>query len=197
MQISFEGLSEEVLQGQLLKATFVIRNEGAAPACEIDLKLSQPCFVFYIESDQQAGKQLIGDGSGAAPGAGSLSAAGWGAQQQQDSGLVPLWGQSCTVVRLPAGTIIPPGEQLRLCAWLRIGELGKQRISVLASYKALLPDGSAAAFGPSVSSSPSSGASGAGGGSARTSFVSIEVAYRSVVASCSYLFCICYRSTNL
>lgn len=46
--MEFEGLSPEVLQGQLLKATLVLRNEGAATAGEVFIKLSQPLFVFYL-----------------------------------------------------------------------------------------------------------------------------------------------------
>ena len=46
LHVSFEGLSAEVLQGQLLRTTLILKNEGAAPACEIFIKLSQPSFVL-------------------------------------------------------------------------------------------------------------------------------------------------------
>jgi hypothetical protein len=47
LNISFEGLSPEVLLGQFLRTTLLIRNEGAAPACNIYIKISQPSFVFF------------------------------------------------------------------------------------------------------------------------------------------------------
>lgn len=162
LHISFEGLSEEVLQGQLLKATLVLRNDGAAAACDIDLKLSQPCFVFVIEHD--ANNTSSGEfafNSKHVQGVDSDRSDNF--TSPQDNSLVPLWGQSCTVVRLPEGTIIPPGEQLRLSAWMHINDAGKQKISVLASYRA-----SSGEHGVNVQPfSPNQ--------STRTSFVCLEV----------------------
>lgn len=125
LQILFEGLSSEVLQGQLLRATLLLRNVGAAAACDIDLKLNQPCFVFYIDPCSNPNRDS------------TLSA-----------GLLPPWGLSSTVVQLPSNISIQPGEELRLCAWLHISVGGVQHISVISSYSALRENGSVEPFGP-------------------------------------------------
>ena len=126
LHILFEGLSSEVLQGQLLRATLLLRNEGAASACDIHLKLSQPCFVFYIDQNSNPNPDLT-----------------------LNAGLVPPWGLSSTVVQLPPNTVVKPGEELRLCAWLHISVGGIQHISVISSYSALRNDGTTQTFGPS------------------------------------------------
>jgi hypothetical protein len=123
LHILFEGLSSEVLQGQLLRATLLLRNEGAAAACDIDLKLNQPCFVFYIDPSSNPDSTL-------------------------SAGLLPPWGLTSTVVHLPSTIIIQPGEELRLCAWLHISVGGVQHISVISSYSALRADGTVEPFGP-------------------------------------------------
>ncbi|KAJ1423521.1 ER-golgi trafficking TRAPP I complex 85 kDa subunit-domain-containing protein, partial [Ochromonadaceae sp. CCMP2298] len=137
LRIAFEGLSPEVLQGQLLKSTLVLRNDGAATACDIFIKLSQPLFVF---GQSQVIRNDVVEESG--------------------GGLIRTCGESCTVLRLAEGTSIPPGEALRFEAWLMVSQTGLQKISLLASYKALRADGSKQAFGP--------------GPRCRTSFVSIQ-----------------------
>jgi hypothetical protein len=144
LKMEFEGLSPEVLQGQLLKSTLVLRNEGAAPACDIYIKLSQPLFVFYLS------QVLDSDGST------KCSTPGSGAH-----GLISMYGSSCTLMRLAEGTSIAPGQALRFEAWMMVSRLGLQKVSLLASYKALLPDGTRQAFGP--------------GARCRSSFVSIKV----------------------
>ena len=83
--MEFEGLSPEVLQGQLLKATLVLRNEGAATAGEVFIKLSQPLFVFYLS-------QVI-DGDGNSAKGSSLSS-----MEKDARGLLSLYGK-CDVFR--------------------------------------------------------------------------------------------------
>ena len=83
--MEFEGLSPEVLQGQLLKATLVLRNEGAATAGEVFIKLSQPLFVFYLS-------QVI-DGDGNSAKGSSLSS-----KEKDARGLLSLYGK-CDVFR--------------------------------------------------------------------------------------------------
>lgn len=147
LMMEFEGLSPEVLQGQLLKSTLVLRNEGAAPAGDIFIKLSQPLFVFYLS-------QVI-DSSGATKCTSPSSGA---------HGLLSMYGGSSTVMRLAPGTTIAPGQALRFEAWLMVSRIGLQKVSLLASYKAVKPDGSMQPFGP--------------GSRCRTSFVSIQVGDR-------------------
>lgn len=157
LQVSFEGLSPEVLQGQLLKATLILWNEGTAPATDIDIKLSQACFTFYIENSASQSQSL--DPFVLAKRRTSSTESTMSAPVEAVE-LVPLWGQSCSVVHLPEGTVVPPGEKLRMSAWLRIGDLGRQKISVLAMYNALRENGASESFGPNKR--------------CRTSFVSIE-----------------------
>eukprot|EP01035_Chromulina_nebulosa_P018358 gene18358-24054_t len=51
LTLVFEGISEEVLQGQVLKTTLLLVNTGSSTASNIYLKLSQPCFVFTIDDN--------------------------------------------------------------------------------------------------------------------------------------------------
>lgn len=169
LKIEFEGISPEILQGQLLKSTLVLRNEGAATACDIFIKLSQPLFVFYLS-------QVI-DGDGSTRCTGPSNGA---------TGLIGMYGGSSTVLRLAEGTTIAPGQALRFEAWLMVSKTGMQKVSLLASYKALREDGSKQPFGP--------------GNKCRTSFVSIKViTYYStlhlilcVVCLTSFILCV-YR----
>lgn len=131
LNIKLEGLSCEVLQGQLLKTSLIIRNEGSASACDIFLKLSKPCFVFYLYDSNS-----------------------------NSSDLIPSWGHSSSVVKLPAGTVIEPGQEIRLSSWIQMDDIGKQNISVLASYLALRDNGDKIAFGPD--------------NKCRTSFINVE-----------------------
>eukprot|EP01034_Spumella_vulgaris_P025924 gene25924-32432_t len=125
LKVSFEGLSAEVLQGQLLKSVLVLRNDGAATATDIFIKFSQPSFVLYS--------------SESGTGADSSSAT---------SRLLPFHGKSSTLIKLADGISIAPGAELRFDAWLRITKPGLQTISLLAAYKALRDDGTKECFGP-------------------------------------------------
>mmetsp|Transcript_61952 Transcript_61952/g.108957 ORF Transcript_61952/g.108957 Transcript_61952/m.108957 type:complete len:1520 (-) Transcript_61952:123-4682(-) len=147
LKMEFEGLSPEVLQGQLLKATLVLRNEGAATAGEVFIKLSQPLFVFYLS------QVIDGDGNSAK---GSLLSS----KEKDARGLLSLYGGSSTVLRLAEGTTIAPGQALRFEAWLMVSKPGLQKVSLLAAYKKVCEDGSLLCFGP--------------GTRCRTSFVSIK-----------------------
>lgn len=100
----FEGLSPEVLQGQLLKATLVLRNYGAAPARDIYLKMSNPSFVFYLNRPDLTGGQIM-----------------------------DFCGQSCTLVHL-AEVVVQPGKEVRLDAWIRMVQPGVQKVHLLAVY---------------------------------------------------------------
>eukprot|EP01038_Epipyxis_sp_PR26KG_P005036 gene5036-7027_t len=143
LHIAFEGLSAEVLQGQLLKTSLILSNQGGATACNIYIKLSQPSFVFYMNNDSNDNINNTTRSS-----------------QNQLTGLLGFYGKSSTIVKIDESITIPPGGQLKLEAWLRITQPGLQRISLLASYKALRDDGSKEFFGP--------------GPICRTSFISVE-----------------------
>ncbi len=113
LHITLEGLAEEVLQGQIVKASVILKNEGAAPAIDIFIKVNQSEFVFYLlEGDEQS---------------------------QTNSIYLPPWGQTGSLTKLPSGVTIPPGETFRLGAWIRLGKLGKQTISILASCSSQIP----------------------------------------------------------
>jgi hypothetical protein len=104
--VVFDGVSAEVLQGQLLRATLVLRNMGAAPAKEIFLKLSEPSFIFML----------------ATPWESSVKAR-----------VMEFCGPSCSLVRLE-DVVIQPGKEVRLDAWVRLLKPGPQRINLLAVY---------------------------------------------------------------
>lgn len=140
LKLIFDGLSPEVLQGQLLKSTLLLRNEGAATACDIFIKLSQPAFVFYLSTRDDGSTS---DGA------------------EMKNRWIDFYGGSSTVMSLGQGTTIPPGGELRFEAWLGLTQLGMQKVSLLASYKALRANGEREAFGP--------------GNRCRTSFLSVQV----------------------
>ena len=145
LRVSLQGLSSEVLQGQLLRCSLLLTNEGQAAACSILIKLSQPSFVFISDPNPDPGNE--NDEAGR-EGRGEV-------EVLRPSGL------SCTVVKLDENCVIQPGQQARLGAWLRVASAGVQRISFLVSYMALRTDGSREYFGP--------------GQKCRTSFISIKV----------------------
>jgi len=162
LRIIFEGLSPEVLQGQLLKSTLLLTNEGAATACDIVIKLNQPSFVFYIGqviSDTFTKTSNNSDNHTDIPTSGESSTTT--RRSSFSEGLVTCSGGSSTVMRLSPTITIAPGQSLRLEAWLMLNRCGLQKVSLLAAYKALREDGSKDYFGP--------------GNRCRTSFVSIKV----------------------
>ena len=131
LKMEFEGLSPEVLQGQLLKSTLVLRNEGASTACDIYIKLSQPLFVFYLS------QVINSDGTTTTT-----------SPTAPAHGLLSTGGGSSTLLRLAEGTSIAPGQALRFEAWMMVSRIGTQQVSLLASYKALNADGTKQPFGP-------------------------------------------------
>lgn len=148
LRITFEGLSAEVLQGQLLKSTLVLYNDGAATACDIIIKLSQPSFVFYVSDLIDTTSKLGGTTT-------------HNRRNSFKEELITSCGGSSTLMRLASNIKILPGQSLRLEAWLMLNTIGIQKVSLLASYKALRDNGKKEVFGP--------------GNLCRTSFVSIKV----------------------
>jgi len=172
LRITFEGLSPEVLQGQLLKSTLLLTNDGAAAACDIVIKLNQPSFVFYIaqvisdnisnnSSSSSFTNTINYSDSTAADIPGSNSSTTTNRRSSFSDGLVTCSGGSSTVMRLSPTITILPGQSLRLEAWMMLNRCGLQKVSLLAAYKALREDGTKDCFGP--------------GNRCRTSFVSIKV----------------------
>jgi hypothetical protein len=104
LTLSFQGLSQEVLQGQLLKTSLLLRNDGAAAARNIFIKLSQPSFVFFLRDEEGKGGQIL-----------------------------DFYGKSSTLVYLE-GISILPGNEIKLEAWLRVIKPGLQKVSLLAIY---------------------------------------------------------------
>jgi hypothetical protein len=104
LQVNFEGLSSEILQGQLLKTILVLKNIGAATATNIYLKLSEPLFVFYLRD--------ITSGTGK---------------------VLEFAGKSCTLVHFE-NVVIAPDEEIHVEAWLRVNKPGIQKIHLLAIY---------------------------------------------------------------
>lgn len=113
LTLKFEGLSSEILQGQLMRGYLTIKNDGTAAAHHIYLKLSQPCFVFYLTS---------------------LLAMVKTGESLPEGKFLEFYGPSHTIVNLD-GIVIQPGEEIRVEAWLRLTRLGLQKISLLASYQ--------------------------------------------------------------
>lgn len=124
LEICFKGLSKEVLQGQLLRTTLVIRNAGSAPACNVYIKLSQPSFVFFHTAGNENEKE-----------------------KESLNRLQPC-GLSSTLVKLDENCVIQPHASMQFEAWLRITACGVHNISVLVSYMALRPHGGRECFGP-------------------------------------------------
>ncbi len=112
ISLKFEGLSSEVLQGQLMKGFLLLKNDGTSDAHHIYLKLSQPSFVFYLMNNISNGEQT----------------------KFAEGKFLEFYGHSSTIVNLD-GIVIRPGEEIRLEAWLRLTKLGLQKISLLASYQ--------------------------------------------------------------
>ncbi len=111
--LHIEGISSEVLQGQLLQAHVTLTNEGSATAKNIFLKLNEPIMVFYLVEESVPGGKMLN-----------------------------FCGNSSTVIHLQ-DIVIAPNETLQLEAWIRFVNTGDQKLSLLASYETDLPSGSA------------------------------------------------------
>jgi hypothetical protein len=53
---------------------------------------------------------------------------------------LPFFGNSCTAIHLPLSTVIPPGEHINMNVYMRLTDMGRQEISLLAAYKATAED---------------------------------------------------------
>jgi hypothetical protein len=149
------SLPLETLQGQLLMTNLIIKNEGNAVAAQIHLKANHPGIVFFINGSKDA----------------SL---------MSDITMLPLWGESGTITRLPTDTTIGPGQEMNIRTWIRMTGMGKQNISILASYVVLREDGKYEMFGSTEQP--------------RISYLNVET---NVVPSCSLNARIVSRPTSL
>jgi len=133
LALSINGLSDEILQGQLVLVSLTLKNEGTAPATNILIKSNRPHFMYFTKQSNTSPIYL------------------------------PFLGPTCTVSRLPLGTVIPSGESLVIEAWMRPRNIGKQQIAFVASYFGQTASDTIIGFGSASHPLP------------RTSFLSAEV----------------------
>lgn len=105
LALSIDGLSDEILQGQLVLVSLTVKNEGTLSATNIMIKSNRPHFMFFTKSNQNANPTYL-----------------------------PVLGPTCTVTRLSPSTVIPPGESMVIHAWMRPRNIGKQQIAFVVSY---------------------------------------------------------------
>lgn len=138
LALSIDGLSDEILQGQLVLVALTLKNEGSSTATNIAIKSNRPYFMFFTEAN------TVSDTA-------------------SKPEYLPFLGPTCTVTRLPASTIIPPGESIVVKAWMRLRSSGKQQISFIASYFGRSASNTVVSFGSTSNPLP------------RTSFLGAEV----------------------
>jgi hypothetical protein len=128
ISMKFEGLSSEILQGQLLKSYLIMKNVGTAMTQNIFIKLSQPSFVFYLAATASSSSSSSSSASN------STAVNGSNNNNKNVGKFLDFYGHSSTIVNLD-GISIEPGEEIRIEAWLRLTRIGPQKISLLASYE--------------------------------------------------------------
>lgn len=103
-----------LLQGQILESILTIKNDGAAPASEIFVKFSHPNIILSKITPENHENN-----------------------KTHDNGfeLEPLYGRSGTVLKLlnTDNTPLLPGNEVKYRFYLRLTEIGKHRVSVIAS----------------------------------------------------------------
>ena len=106
-----------LLQGQIMESVLTIKNNGFAPATEIYLKFSHPNFVLANFASQNGG-----------------------IENSENRGdictLIPLYGRSGTVLKLIdlSEKSLLPGDEIKYSIFMKMNDIGKHRISILASY---------------------------------------------------------------
>lgn len=114
----------DILQGQIIETYILLKNGGGEVAKNIDLIFNAPyCIVdsniVVYESNSKSKDGNNNDISDELNGRG-------------DS--LPFFGQSCTAVHLPKEITISPGQVAKIPLWIRINDIGKQEICILATY---------------------------------------------------------------
>ena len=103
----------EVLHGQIMECSLLLRNEGGAAAQSVYIKTSHPGFVFASPDYRD---DVISSSSSPSP------------------TLLKHLGHSATVTQLVLTEPLLPGQELRFPTWIRLDEVGLQHVSLLACY---------------------------------------------------------------
>jgi hypothetical protein len=113
LRLRLDGLSPEVLAGELVSVSLVLANEGKADAVDVCIKTSMPGFVFpSIVTSSALDANL------------------------QGSCTVFALDDESSSVRIKAG------EQFTLKGWLRLNQVGIHSVSILANYRSQAADSS-------------------------------------------------------
>lgn len=151
-----------LLQGQILESVLTIKNDGAAPASEIFVKFSHPNIILSKITTENHGNN-----------------------QTYDNGfeLEPLYGRSGTVLKLLSTDNQPllPGCEVKYRFFLRLTEIEKHRVSVIASC--VCKNSGLESGGPQSHEAPTTPGFGGQGGQGlgpipRTSIISFQVRIR-------------------
>ena len=111
LHLSLGGIPADIIQGQISAGYLELRNIGGAPACDVEIKFSHPCFVASLEENQTESDVT-----------------------NSSSRALPWIGESATVFRLPSDTILTAGASLRMRLEVRLENTGKTQLGVLVAY---------------------------------------------------------------
>ena len=151
-----------LLQGQILETILTVKNDGAAPASEIFVKFSHPNIILSkVTTENHRNNQVSDNGFE----------------------LEPLYGRSGTVLKLLSTDNQPllPGCEVKYRFFLRLTEIGKHRVSVIASC--VCKNSGLESEGPQSHEAPTTPGFGVQGGQGlgpkhRTSIISFQVRIR-------------------
>jgi hypothetical protein len=123
LDIGKEIENVEVLNGEIIRTTLSIVNEGSAAAKNIELIFNYPIGaleLFHVSKDS--------------------SDINYDSDTTKTVRFLPFIGQSCTAVRIPNDISLRSGGSIQLRVWVRCQDIGKLEISLLASYQSALSD---------------------------------------------------------
>jgi hypothetical protein len=116
----------EILNGEILRTTLSLYNEGGAAAKNIEFICNYPIGAMELFRVPLSGVDL--------------SNLNYDSETTKSVDFFPFIGQSCTAIRLPNEIVIRPGESIQLRIWFRFHDLGKLQISLLSSYQSAQSD---------------------------------------------------------
>jgi hypothetical protein len=125
LDIGKEMENAEVLNGEIIRTSLLIVNEGSAAAKNIELIFNYPIAaieLFHVSNDA------------------SEPPIRYDSDTTKIVRFLPFIGQSCTAVRIPNDITIRSGGSIQLRVWVRFQDIGKLDISLLASYQSALSD---------------------------------------------------------
>lgn len=123
LDIGKEMENAEVLNGEIIRTTLTMVNEGSAAAKDIELIFNYPIGaleLFHVSNEAEGVK--------------------YDSDTTKIVRFLPFIGQSCTAVRIPNDISIRSGGFIQLRVWIRCQDIGKLEISLLASYQSALSD---------------------------------------------------------